>query len=87
MASHGQKFTYRIGRREVKQGRRPSEGNQAEVDKSATGTNSPIILLTISTPRATLKVALMKHHLTIPVKPVDKNGPGESTKKSWKLSM
>ena len=41
MASHGQKFTYRIGRRAGKQGPRPSVGNQAEVEKSATGTNSP----------------------------------------------
>ena len=41
MASHGQKFTYRIGHRAGKQGPRPSVGNQAEVEKSATGTNSP----------------------------------------------
>ena len=41
MASHGQNFTYRIGRRTGKQGPRPSVGNQAEVEISATGTNSP----------------------------------------------
>ena len=41
MASHGQKLTYRIGHRAGKQGPRPSVGNQAEVEKSATGTNSP----------------------------------------------
>ena len=35
MASHGQKLTYRIGRP------RPSVGNQAEVEESATGTDSP----------------------------------------------
>ena len=41
MASHGQKFTYRISRHAGKQGPRPSVGNQAEVEKSATGTNTP----------------------------------------------
>ena len=34
------KVTYRIGRRAGKQGPRPSVGNQAEVEKSATGTDS-----------------------------------------------
>ena len=41
MASHGQKFTYRIGRRAGKEGLRPSATNQAEVEKSATGANCP----------------------------------------------
>ena len=34
------RITYRIGRRAGKQGPRPSVGNQAEVEKSATGTDS-----------------------------------------------
>ena len=34
------RITYRIGRRACKQGQRPSVGNQAEVEKSATGTDS-----------------------------------------------
>ena len=38
--------------------------------------------LRISTP---IKVALILHHLTIALKPVDKNGLGKSTKELWKL--
>ena len=41
MASHELRLSYRISRRAGKQGPRPSAGNQAEVEKSATGTNSP----------------------------------------------
>ena len=40
MTSNNDNFSYRIGRRAGKQGPRPSAGNQAEVEKYATGTNS-----------------------------------------------
>ena len=40
MTSNNDNFSYRIGRRAGKQGPRPSVGNQAEVEKYATGTNS-----------------------------------------------
>ena len=40
MASRGKTFSYRIGRRVGKQGLRAPVGNQVEVEKSTTGTNS-----------------------------------------------
>ena len=40
MTSNNDNFSYHIGRRTGKQGPRPSAGNQAEVEKYATGTNS-----------------------------------------------
>lgn len=40
MRSKNDNFSYRIGRRAGKQGPRPSGGNQAGVEKYATGTNS-----------------------------------------------
>jgi len=40
MTSNNDNFSYRIGRRAGKQGPRPSVGNQAGVEKYATGTNS-----------------------------------------------
>ena len=40
MTSNNENFSNRIGRRAGKQGPRPSAGNQAGVEKYATGTNS-----------------------------------------------
>ena len=40
MTSNNDKFSFRIGRRAGKRGPLPSVGNQAGVEKYATGTNS-----------------------------------------------
>lgn len=40
MTDQPNKLSYRIGRHEGRQGPRPSVGNQAEVEKFVTGTNS-----------------------------------------------
>lgn len=80
MASRGKTFSYRISRSVGKQGLRAPVGNQVEVEKSTTGTNSshhaPEDFHTEGTPQS----ALMLHNRTILLNPVDKNGLGKSTK-------
>ena len=62
-------------------GPRPSLGNQAEVRIAAYGTDiNPSWTWRFPHRRHPSKVALMLHCISFPLKPVDKNGLGKSTK-------